>query len=197
MRQAVTEAQYLRYKWGGLAFFGFVVFIGFTAWDEHAFNSMTPAQHVSEASGQREDDLVSIGVALRHIRAIPANSAESRAAKELEARLRTRDAAIKQANAGQKEAAVSRANAVSQLGSDLKNLGYDLAVERSGTQDEIVITSSEFSETDHRVRFLAFLRGKSAPTFGICWNGFSKIRLKSSKIPYVGFDEGYSLDCSK
>jgi hypothetical protein len=134
---------------------------------------------------------------LRHTDAIPANSPESEAAKTLAVELRARDAAIRHMAVLKSQAVIARANAISQFGSDLKNLGYELTVEASEARNEIVITSTEFSETDHRVRFLSFLRGRTAPTFGICWNGFSEIRLRSSKLPYVGFNESYSLDCDK
>ena len=82
-----------------------------------------------------------------------------------------------------------------QLQADLKGLGYDLTVSRSDKAGEVAITSKEFDDTDHRVRFLAFMRGKSSPRFGVCYAGFNKLRLKSSSIPFVGFDDSYSLEC--
>jgi hypothetical protein len=88
----------------------------------------------------------------------------------------------------------ARALVVSGFGALLKEKGYDLDV-KANSDYEIIITSSEFSDTDHRVRFLSFIRSKNSPAYGVCGNGFSKIRLRSSSIPFVGFDESYSLDC--
>ena len=79
------------------------------------------------------------------------------------------------------------------LQANLKDLGYDVKVSASDLPGEVVITSEEFADTDHRVRFLAMMRGRKAP-LGTC--GFTRVRLRSSGLPRVGFNESYSLDCS-
>jgi len=86
--------------------------------------------------------------------------------------------------------------AIKQLETDLKNLGYDLTVSNSSTAGEIVVISSDFNDTDHRVRFLAAMRGRNLPTAEACYAGFTTVRLKSSSLP-IGFSESHSLDCSK
>ena len=94
---------------------------------------------------------------------------------------------------GEEEAKSSRSLLVQQ---SLRDLGYDFEVSPSETAGEVVITAAEFDDTDHRVRFLAFLRNHKSPVRGLCFGGFTKVRLRSSRIPLVGFDESYSLECS-
>jgi hypothetical protein len=132
---------------------------------------------------------------LRHLSAIPANSEEFGKAKELEIELRSQETALTEAAAAKQQAKASQSSALDQLRTDLKNLGYDLTVEGSETPGEVIITSPEFDDTDHRVRFLSFIRGKNAPTASICVGGFTQIRLKSWKIPLIGLNDAYSLDC--
>jgi hypothetical protein len=170
--------------------------------DTWVFNHMTTAQHLWEAKRASETD--GIDLALRHIGAITPNSSEASDAQILRTALRERDAVIKAAQA-EKELAVkaarnaraaASATAIRQLSSELKNVGYDLSVgTSSNSPEEIVITSPDFDDTDHRVRFLAFVRGRSTPFAVGCWSGFTKVRLRSSKMPLVGFNESYSLGC--
>jgi hypothetical protein len=141
-------------------------------------------------------------LAPRHLAEIPPSSGAATDANALAAELQEREATFKAAQARQTEKegttnAVRNASmlAITQLSSDLKNLGYELSVEAGGADapTEIVITSSDFDETDHRVRFLASIRGRNAPTAAACWNGFDRVRLRSSRIPLVGFSEIYSI----
>jgi hypothetical protein len=171
------------------------------------FNHMTPAQHLWEArTASRSPE--NIVLALEHVAAIPKNSPEASEAQVLGTVLHEQEAAARAAQAQKDEAANAarnaraaarnvRAAAITQLSADLNNLGYDLNVEAGGADapTEIVITSSEFSDSDHRVRFLASIRGRSGLTASACWDGFDKMRLRSSRIPLVGFSESYSLDC--
>jgi hypothetical protein len=53
-----------------------------------------------------------------------------------------------------------RRTAVNGLETELKNLGYDLITTYSNP-DEIVFTSSDFAQTDHRVAFLSLLRSRN------------------------------------
>jgi hypothetical protein len=166
--------------------------------EQHEFNKMTPSQHLATAKSQSKTDLTTIGLALQHIASIPENSSESAEAIKLKEELLAQETKISDANAekakAEAERTAARNSAVERFGANLKDLGYDLKVEISET-DEITITSSEFKDSDHRVRFLSFIRGKNAPTYGVCWQGFNKIRLKESKYSLLGFDESYSLDC--
>jgi hypothetical protein len=159
---------------------------------------MTSTQHLWEAKVALETP-ADTGLARRHVEAIPANSPEAPNAQALGTKLWEREAAAKAAQAEKDEAANAVRNAhalaINQLSADLKNLGYDLSVEAGGSDapTEIVITSSEFSDTDHRVRFLSSIRGRNALTAASCWNGFDKVRLRSSNIPLGGFNESYSI----
>jgi hypothetical protein len=174
--------------------------------DKWVFSHMTSAQHLWEAK-KTTPEIVDVDVALRHLSAIPANAPEEREVQVVRTALSQKRTEIEAAQAQQRSAQAekhaevkasndARGDAVSELAVELKNLGYDLSVKtKSDGPDEIVITSSEFNDTDHRVRFLSFMRGKNSPAYGVCLNGFSKIRLRASQIPFVGFDESYSLNC--
>ena len=77
-----------------------------------------------------------------------------------------------------------------ELQRELRNLGYDLTVAQSDKPGELTIASKDFDETDRRLRFLSFLRGRSSPAAGVCIAGFEAVCLKGA-----GFSEVYSLDC--
>jgi hypothetical protein len=144
--------------------------------------------------------------AITHATAIAKGSAEYDEAQELVGKLQAvRDSITNSIAAKQKEqeqqqreqqqTKSARKGAVEQLQEDLKNLGYQLSVDESDVPDKIVITSSDFDDTDHRVRFLSFVRGKNTPMSGTCWFGFRQVELRTSKIPFVGFSETYPLSC--
>lgn len=203
---------------------GFVVFFGglfvLTFLDQLAeihdkwvFAHMTSEQHLWEAR-KSTPDAIDVKLALRHISALPNNSPEAAAAQVLKTTLEKKLSEIEADNAltakavakaqrdldtkaaDAKSAQDSRSIAVTQFALDLKNVGYNLSVKiNPDVSHEVVITSSDFSETDHRVRFLAFIRSKNSPAYIICLSGFTTIRLKASQIPFVGFDESYALDC--
>jgi hypothetical protein len=167
---------------------------------------MTTAQHLWEAQ-KTTPEIGDISLAMRHLSAIPPNAPEAREAKVVRAALEQRRAVLDAAEMRRqsaladkqsetKTATDTRDQVVSDLGVELRNLGYDLKVNtNSDVPEEVVITSSEFDDTDHRVRFLSFMRGRNSPASRACVSGFSKIRLRSSQIPFVGFDESYSLNC--
>jgi hypothetical protein len=173
------------------------------AWDAHTFNAMTPSQHLSRAKTAMErTDVAEWAYALRHIRAVPPNSPEAveatAIATELDARLeafrRANAAGAAEAKAAAAQAKSARASAVRELQVRLKDLGYDLTVAEAGSPDEVAITSNDFDDTDHRVGFLSFMRGRNSPAVGACVVGFQSVRLKSSDF-FFGFSESYPLDC--
>ncbi len=170
------------------------------AWDSHAFNKMSPAEHLLNAkSGLQETTSQAVEEAITHATAIPKGSAGYDEAQELVGKLQAvRDSITNSAAAQQKQqeqTKAARKGAVEQLQTDLKNLGYQLTVDESDAPDKIIITSADFDDTDHRVRFLSFVRGKNTPMTGTCWFGFRQIELRTSKIPFVGFSETYALSC--
>ena len=59
----------------------------------------------------------------------------------------------------------------------------------SAVVQEVVITASDFPDTERRVRFLAFLRGRRSAVLGTCLGGFTRVRLRTSEIRLVGFNE--------
>jgi hypothetical protein len=196
----LTGARVVGILWVGLLFIG----VGNLAWDEHTFNAMSAAQHLSEAKQCLRGSDADVDTGLRHLAAIPKQSVEVTEAKEIQAQLSTRKGAIeaqlsaresdlRQAVEAQKQVKEAQKAAVVQLRADLKNLGYNFTVAQSEFPEEVVITSGEFAETDHRVRFLSFLRRKNSPALAGCFAGLRSVRLKSSQ--YFGFDESYSLNC--
>jgi hypothetical protein len=159
------------------------------------FNSLTPSQHLDEGkSGLTVRDMPSVETAMRHVAAVPRTSPEAKEAAEVEAQLKSRWTEIRQERNAVEQARKSRASAIAQLQTDLKNLGYDLSVSDYDGAGEIAITSSNFDDTDHRVRFLAFLRGRNSPTSGICWMGIKSIRLRGSGF-FLRFNETYPFSC--
>jgi uncharacterized FlaG/YvyC family protein len=186
-----------------LLYLGFLVVVvgsvGYNVYDEHeqqrAFDAMTPARHLQEAKSSFGAELY--GLALRHARAITSGPEVSEARK-IEQKASTAQEAEREAIARRRQAAEAveqdRRTAVRDLQSDLKNLGYDLTVSQSDKPNELIITSKDFDDTEHRVRFLAFLRGRNSPTAGVCVSGFQKVRLKE-RDSFFGFNDVYSLEC--
>jgi hypothetical protein len=115
---------------------------------------------------------------------LPSREALAAAAQAQQARLESE----KQARERERQ----QESAVAKLGTDLKNLGYDLSIQR-GKAGEIVIGSDDFEKTDERVRFLALLRGKHSPMVGPCGAGFGSVRLRSGW--FGSFNEPYELNC--
>jgi hypothetical protein len=181
-------------------------------WNDHAFKVMTPAQHLSRARlAAKEHD---IDLALRHAKAVQDGAPEASEARELfaaqEAVLRSQRAtqqeaqqwldADRQKQEAQWEAQEQRVRqeqeariaAVRELGNQLKDLGYDVTVSISREHpDEITITSADFANTEPRLRFLAFIRGRRSPMIDACAAGFQFVRLRSRAI--LGFSESYPL----
>jgi len=189
---------------GGVVALGFIIALVGELRDRWVFSHMTAKDHLWEATVAL-DTPTDLGLSLRHLGAIPVNSAERAKAQVLEEEVRQKEsemsALASQNKAAQaenarvaKEASEARASSVRQFQTALRNVGYDLSVEAShDDQAEVVITSKEFDETDRRIRFLSFLRNAWGPAGAVCWQGFSRVRLRSSKIPLVGFNESYSL----
>jgi hypothetical protein len=183
---------------------GFVIALVGELHDRWVSSHMTSTQNLWEAK-KATPELVDVYLALRHLSAIPPGSPEAREARILEKALRQKEsemsAAESERNAAQAErtraateASEARAASVKQFETALKNVGYDLSVEASrDDRAEVVVTSQEFDDTDRRIRFLSFLRKEWGPAGAACWQGFSRVRLRSSKIPLVGFNESYSL----
>jgi TPR repeat protein len=205
-----TEA--IKREW--LVLLGFVAFmavlIGYGLYVQYrdreryqrAFNAMTPAKHLIEAQSALRAGLYT--EALAHARAITTGPEVSEArkieqevsnAREVGAQMLqgAREAEAQRLQAA-RSAEESRRVALNDLQRELKNLGYDLTVAQSDQLNEVLITSKDFGETDHRVRFLSFLRGRNSPTTGVCLSGFQNVRLKDSSS-FFGFSEVYSLDC--
>ena len=84
-----------------------------------------------------------------------------------------------------------------ELQRKLRNLGYDLTVAQSDKPGELTITSKDFDDTDHRVRFLSLLRSRNSPAAEVCLAGFQTVRLKTpgDLFGFFGFSQTYSLEC--
>jgi hypothetical protein len=178
--------------------------------NQHAFNVMTPAQHLSRARlAAKEHD---VDLVLRHARAVQDSGPEASEARELiaaqEAVLRSQQATLREAEQYfeaerqkqeaqqqlKRQAEEARVVAVRELGNRLKDLGYDLSVSVSQEQpNEITITSTDFADTERRIRFLAFARGRGSPMIDVCMAGFQFVRLQSRIV--FGFSETYPIDC--
>jgi len=162
------------------------------------FKSLSPAEHLRKAKAPD----VPYWERKKHLEAIPANAPEMADVPKLRDEINTREqeslaadnARIQMANE-RSRAKKARESLGPYLEQKLKELGYDVSVSISDDNDEVIVTSSDFSDTDHRVRFLAFVRGKKSPLFSACSNGLTKVRLRISDIPLLGFSESYSLDC--
>jgi hypothetical protein len=171
--------------------------------ERHAFERMTPAQHLEAARREALTEQSDIQRVKDHLAALPSGSPESAAAAELRKQVAEREDDLRLLEASEAEARV-RENApsvaVGQLQRDLSNLGYDLTVRQSSFPNEIEIISSDFGDTDPRVHFLSLLR-RSPAAESACLAGFDRLRLSSSRfraswLPF-GFSESYSLDCVK
>lgn len=151
--------------------------LGFLTREEHAFRTMTAAQHMSAAKEAmaRKD----YGEGLRHVSAVATNLPESAEAKNLEHELTIAEHELTIAKMqkgeeekGKREAAQieeqTRESGVRELQARLRDLGYDLKVSRSDTPDEILIVSEDFKKTDDRVKFLSFVRGGNSSRGLLC-----------------------------
>jgi hypothetical protein len=85
--------------------------------------------------------------------------------------------------------------ALRNLQAALRNLGYDVTVSQSDKPTEFTIISKDFDDTDHRVRFLSFLRGENTLLTEVCSVGFETLHLRTSDLPFLGFSDTYSLAC--
>lgn len=164
--------------------------------EQRTFDAMKPAEHleasrVALAEGRYDEGL-------RQASAINARMPEGAEARKVQEDLTAAKEAVRQKPSEEQRAAKlaeeGRRTAVRDLQENLKNLGYDLAITQSDKPDEIVITSKDFDGTDHRVRFLSFLRGRNGPASGVCLAGFQTVRLKGASL-FFGFSESYSLEC--
>jgi peroxiredoxin Q/BCP len=206
---AGTLVRRLAWVWGcGLA--ALLLYVSVSVWNtERTFRAMTPAQHLTAARLALEQRRFDDGI--EQLTGIKADAPENAAAKVLETDLRTAKqaaqqeqaaAALEKAAAEQEQAAAAlsaekaRVASVQSLQTSLTNLGYDLTVSRSDNPTEIVINSKDFSNTDQRVRFLSFLRGRNSPATGVCLGGFQTVVLKSGWVSPLGFSEAYPLECS-
>jgi hypothetical protein len=191
IRSQLTTGRTVLILWVAIA----ICAISYAVWENHEFEALTPGQHLTQAKENAiRGGNLSIDIALRHINAIPSNAVEAQEAATLAVDLQTKKQAVEDAVKTRRGAKAYRDSAIVQLQKDLKSLGYDLAVEQSEVSGEVVIKSAEFTDTDHRVRFLAFIRNKNSPASEACLAGFVSVRLKSSIV--FGFDESYSLECS-
>lgn len=163
--------------------------------DQRDFNSMTPTEHLQRAKGFLDAKLFDDG--LKHIAAIPASAPEAVEATEIQHQLTTAKTAWKNDLDAKAEAKASddkaRTAYTRDLQDELRQLGYDLTVAQSDKPEEVVIASKDFEDTDHRVRFLAYIRGQNRRP-GLCSRGFGQVRIESGGI-IGGFNEVYSLDC--
>ena len=171
------------------------------------FDAMTAAEHlkasrVALAEGRYDDGLLQVS-------AINAAVPQAVEARKVEEALVAAKEAARQKEAAAKEAArrelaeaqqaarlaeEGRMTAIRDLQNSLRDLGYDLTVAQSDKKDEIVITSRDFDDTDHRVRFLSFLRRRNSPSTGVCLAGFQTVHLKGSGW-FFEFSEAYPLEC--
>jgi uncharacterized FlaG/YvyC family protein len=139
---------------------------------------------------------------LRHTKAIAAGTPEAIAVKTLTDEINTEVANVlaerksaEERSAQDRQLSEQRAAVVRDLQDKLRNLGYDLTVGESDKPEELIITSKDFDQTDQRVRFLSFLRGRTNPATDVCLLGFRVVNLRTSALPLVGFSEKYVLGC--
>jgi hypothetical protein len=190
----------------------FIVSFGLAVREWHAFNSMTPAEHLAAA---REDlNRRAFDHGLQQLRVIPASAPEAAQAREVESALISlregaekeaqvreaeREAQLREAaeeRSPQSSAEVTKTEYVRIVQSELQELGYDLRITRSEKQDEIVISSKDFRDTENRVRFLAHLRSQKGPAQRLCSIGFQEVRLTGGGVlGRLEFNEAYSLEC--
>jgi hypothetical protein len=157
-----------------------------------AFAAMSPGDHLVSARIDLRAHLYQS--ALSHLKEIPPNAPEAGDATLVEQEVRSAQQEEAAARAVEAAAQAAWENAIRNVENNLKSLGYSVAVSHSNVRDELVMTSSDFGDTDHRVKFLSFLRSRRSPAFEACFVGYRKVRLKAG-TPF-GFDEVYSLECS-
>jgi hypothetical protein len=162
--------------------------------EEHHFQQMTPAQHLSAAKAKKSGGESDVNEGLRHVAAIPASAPESAEAKTVETDLQNRKTAYDDAAREAQQARAAQVSAVKELGESLKNRGYDVKVSKEEKENGIVIVSSDFDDTEKRVRFLSTLRGREGLSYSVCSAGLITVRLRSSEYLF-GFNESYSLEC--
>jgi hypothetical protein len=161
---------------------------------------MTAAgQHLTRATEALARGAIDEG--LIEIHAIPASAPEAASAKEIENRLNAaRDEARQTAEmrAEQERIAAWRIAQIHGVEVKLRELGYDLRVSAPGNANEVVISSGDFSDTDHRVRFLAYIRSQRGPGRSLCSLGINQVRLSGHRfLASFGSGDAYSLDCWK
>lgn len=161
---------------------------------------MTPAEHLAASKEALKQKAFDDG--LRHVNAIFAGAPEisegQKVREEIEA---AKEAARREADEASQAAQLAeerRQTAVRDLQDHLTNLGYDLTVAQSDKHDEIIVTSKDFGDADHRVRFLAFLRRETSQSTEACLAGFQTVRLRTPGSLFdglFGFSQTYSLEC--
>ncbi len=163
--------------------------------ERRSFDAMTPAQHLEASRLALRQGRIRDG--LRHVSAVAVGTPESLQARNLKEELEAAKEAERQRIAEARESArlaeQGRKTSLRDLENNLKNLGYNLMVAQSDKPDELVITSKDFDDTDHRVRFLSFLRSRDSPAAEACLAGFQTVHLKGGSI--FDFSETYPLDC--
>lgn len=163
--------------------------------ERRSFDAMTPAQHLEASRVALRQGR--IGDGLRHVSAVAVGTPEFLQVRSLKEKLEGAKEAERQRIAEARESAQlaeqGRKTSLRDLENNLKNLGYDLMVAQSDKPDEVVITSKDFDDTDHRVRFLSFLRSRDSPAAQACLAGFQTVHLKGGSI--FGFSETYPMDC--
>ena len=171
--------------------------VGFVIWTDHdeqrRFQTMTPAERLQKARSMSNATEVGRREIRRHLAAIPSEALS----EQEEARLILEEVE-KIENSPINDVKRVRAATIEQTALELRDRGYEVIVEQSdAAQNEVTIVSTDFGDTDRRVRFLSFLRRSEGPKLRLCWAGFSDVRLKTSRVPLFGFDTSYSLDCMK
>ncbi|MEQ1883721.1 MAG: hypothetical protein ABL967_01580 [Bryobacteraceae bacterium] len=173
--------------------FSLSALIALISWDEHTFNAMPPSQHLAAARKAQAEG--NVGEGLRHTSAIPANASEKPEANSIAEDLQVKLTFLRRAAEEERQAKKARITVVPEIESDIKNRGYAVNVSRSDVPGEIIMTSKDFGDTDRRVRFLQLLRGRNGPAELLCLRGYRTVRLNTSTLPILGFNEQYSLDC--
>jgi hypothetical protein len=168
--------------------------------ESKTFYAMTPAQHLEAARAKvKQFDVPGRNAAewqvlfddvRRELDALPVDSARSEEGRKLRASLTKAQEWLNGVEQQGRQEAAAKSAFPTTLQNELKDRGYGCTVATSSdAPDEIAITSKDFNDTDHRVRFLAFLRGRN---YDICATGFRKVRLKSG---WFEFSESYNLEC--
>jgi hypothetical protein len=161
--------------------------------DFWTFHRMSAQDHLHSAKSALAANNTS--EALRQVSAIPLSAKESGGAEEVRQRaheaIRAEEERWKPAIEYLQKAGEARNGAVRSLQAHLQSLGYDVTVKAGETRAEVVMISTDFSDTDHRVRFLAVLR-KEIVNEATCAAGLTTVRLRAQ---WWSFNQTYSLDC--